>query len=267
MPDPDHNQTPVLDGSSVEPRAPNKRAALMRLGGLFGALAGLAVIFIAGGVVGTDAVREWVEPLGAAGPLLYIPLSALLGTVFVPGAVLAAAAGLLFGPWVGAVSALAAGTLAALLSRLVSGRAGQSSFEALAEGKIRALAELARRNGIVAVIVARLAPWVPDAPLNHAFGVVGLGALTVALGHLIAAGPRALAYATIGANSDDPTGTSSLLGWALNIATGIVGAGVLAYVVWQYRRARAAEQPDSVPAGTDRTGRVSGDTAPEATHE
>lgn len=239
----------------------------MRLMGLVGALVGLAVIFIAGGVIGTDSVRAWVEPLGAAGPLLYIPLSALLGTVFVPGAVLAAAAGLLFGPWVGAVSALAAGTLAALLSRSVSGRAGQSSFEAVAEGKIRALADLARRNGVVAVIVARLAPWVPDAPLNHAFGVVGLSAVVVAAGHLIAAGPRALAYATIGANSDDPTGTSSLLGWALNIATGVVGAGVLAYVVWQHRRANAADDAEVVPAGTTFTGRVSGEAAPEATQE
>ncbi len=237
-----------------------KRRALLRLAGLLLALGGLAVVFIAGGVIGTARIRGWVEPLGAFGPLLYIPLSAVLGTLFVPGAVLAAAAGLLFGPWVGALSALAAGTGAALLSRSVSGRAGQEPFDEVAAGKVHALAELARSNGFVAVVVARLAPWVPDAPLNHAFGVVGLSAVTVMLGHLVAAGPRALAYATIGANADDPTGTSSLLGWTLNIVTGIIGTAVLAYVVMRYRRVKRA-RADAL------TARVSGHTASEATQE
>ncbi len=237
-----------------------RRAAWLRLGALIITLAGVAAVFIAGGVIGTDRVRGWVDPLGAFGPLLYIPLSAVLGTLFVPGAVLAAAAGLLFGPWVGAVSALAAGTCAALLSRSVSGRAGKSSFEQVAEGKVRALADLARHNGFVAVIVARLAPWVPDAPVNHAFGVVGLGAVTLALGHLVAAGPRALAYATIGANTDDPTGNASLAGWALNITTGLIGTAVLAYVVVRHRRARQARE-------TSLTGQLSGQAASEATQE
>lgn len=267
VPYPDHNQTPVPEGSADAGPTMTRRAAVLRLGGLLAVLLALGGIFYVGGALGTDRVRGWVEPLGSAGPLLYIPLSAVLGTMFVPGAVLAAVSGLLFGPWVGAVTALAAGTFAALLSRAMSRRAGEKPFDAVAEGRVRAVAELARRNGLVAVIVARLAPWVPDAPLNHAFGVVGLGVLTVAFGHLIAAGPRALAYATIGANADDPTGTSSLLGWALNIATGIVGAGVLAYVVWQYRRSKALASEAPVPENTGVAELASADTAPEATQE
>lgn len=260
------NDQPGAVAAATPPPTPSdpppggQRAALVRLAGLIGFLAGLAAIFIAGGVIGTARVREWVEPLGAFGPLLYIPLSAVLGTVFVPGAVLAAAAGLLFGPWVGAGSALAAGTLAALLSRGLSGRLGRSSFDEVATGRVHALAELARRNGLVAVIVARLSPGVPDAPLNHAFGVVGLTAFSVALGHFLAAGPRALAYATIGAHSNDPTGSESLLGWALNISTGVVGAGLLVYVVWRHRRANRAREAAL-------TGQVSGETPAEATQE
>lgn len=236
---------PHLDDPRVSaPLAPDaarprnaRRAAAVRLGSLLAVLATVGAVFFVGGVIGPDRIRGWVEPLGPFGPLLYVPLSAVLGTFFVPGAVLAAAAGLLFGPWVGAVSAIAAGTLAALLSRGVSGRAGQEAFHTVASERVRAIADLAQRNGFVAVVVARLTPWLPDAPLNHAFGIAGLSALAVAAGHLLAAGPRALAYATIGAHSDDPTGTSSLMGWGLNIATGVVGTILLAYVVVQHRRA------------------------------
>lgn len=260
MPYPDDQPAAVAEPSASAEQTLNRRTAVLRLGGLIGVLLALAAIFYAGGALGTERVRGWVEPAGAMAPLLYIPISAVLGTLFVPGAVLAAVAGLLFGPWVGAVTALAAGTLAALLSMAISRRAGEKPFDTLAGGKVLALADLARSNGVIAVIVARLAPWVPDAPVNHAFGVVGLSALVVAAGHLIAAGPRALAYATIGANSDDPTGTSSLLGWALNITTGVIGAGVLAFIVWRHRQAKAAAERDS-------SRNASGGTTAEATQE
>lgn len=221
--------------------------AHVRLFGLAAALAGLAGVFIVGGVIGPASVQAWVEPLGPWGPVLYVPLSALLGTALVPGAALAAAAGLLFGTWTGAAVSVLAGTAGALLSRSISRRAGHVPFQEVATGRVRAVAELARSNGFAAVIVARLAPWLPDGPVNHAFGVAGLTALAVGAGHLVAAGPRALAYATVGANADDPTGQAALAGWALNISTGVIGALLLWYVV---RRHRGRDRPAAAPEAT-----------------
>src|ERR1700712_2055240 len=78
-----------------------QRRALARLGGLFFSLLALAGVFLIGGVVGPEKIRAWIEPLGAWGPVLFIPLSAVLGTILVPGIALAAASGLLFGPVTG----------------------------------------------------------------------------------------------------------------------------------------------------------------------
>lgn len=232
-------------------RAARRRRALIRLAGLALSLSSLAAVFIAGGVIGPGRIRAWIEPLGVLGPVLYVPLAAVLGTAFVPGAALAAAAGLLFGPWLGALAALVAGTCGALLSRAISQRAGGAAFDEIATGKVAVIADLAREHGIPAVIVARLAPWLPDAVANHAFGIAGLAAVSVGAGHLIAAGPRALAYSTVGANAADPTGGAALAGWALNIATGLVGLALIAFVVARHRRAE----------------RLSGEAASVATQE
>lgn len=216
-----------------------------RLAGLLATLLALAGVFIIGGAIGPDRVRAWIDPLGPWGPLLYVPLSAVLGTALVPAAALAAAAGLLFGPWTGAAASIAAGTCAALLSRALSKRAGHDAFQEVASGRVQELGEFAREHGFLAVVVARLTPWLPDGPVNHAFGLAGLTVVAVAAGHLVAAGPRALAYATVGANTDDPTGAEAMLGWGLNVATGIVGAVLLALVI-RHRRARrrvAGERP------------------------
>ena len=80
---------------------------------------------------------------------------------------------------------------------------------------------------------------------NHAFGIAGLTAASVATGHLIASGPRALAYSTVGANSDDLLGREALLGWALNGATGLVGAALLAFVVIRHRRAQRSSAAEA----------------------
>lgn len=219
----------------------DRRRAAVRLASLVVGLGCFAAVFAVGGVVGTDAVRARVEPLGAWGPLLYVPLAAVLGTVLVPGAVLAAASGLLFGPAVGLASSIGAATLGALLSREISARMGSAPFEAVASERLRVVARLARHHAVLAVVVARLMPVLPDGPVNHAFGVVGLRARHLAIGTLVASGPRALSYALLGANADDLTGTGALIGIALNVGTGLLGVALGGWLVLRARRERAAD--------------------------
>jgi uncharacterized membrane protein YdjX (TVP38/TMEM64 family) len=105
---------------------------------------------------------------------------------------------------------------------------------------MQAVAALAERHGVAAVIVQRLAPGVPDAPASYVFGVLGTKVWQIAAGTAIGAAPRAFSYTAIGASLDDP---GSALGWAGLagvVITGVVGAEVLRRLV-RKRRAPAAD--------------------------
>ncbi len=214
-----------------------RRAALLRLGGLATALTALFLLFVVGGILDKDRIEAWIDPAGVAAPLAYVVIAGVLGTLLVPGAALAAAAGLLFGPVAGALVSLPSAVLTAVLARWVSARAGGDALHEVSGERLQALTSFARRHGFSAVVVQRLLPIVPDGPFSHAFGVAGVRTRDVALGTLVASGPRAFSYALLGANADDLTGPHALFAVALNVATGALGL-VLAWVVVRDEQAR-----------------------------
>jgi uncharacterized membrane protein YdjX (TVP38/TMEM64 family) len=160
-----------------------------RLALLSAALLGLFVVFGLLGVVSRDEVQSWIEPLGGWGAPVFAVLSAVLGCLLVPGPLLAAVSGVLFGTWVGFVVTLASAVLAALIGMAVGRRAGE------VHGRTR---DFVQRRGLLAVVLQRLAPGIPDAPFNYVAGVVGVRARDLALGTAIGVAPRALAYAALG---------------------------------------------------------------------
>jgi uncharacterized membrane protein YdjX (TVP38/TMEM64 family) len=91
-------------------------SARARLALLAAALLVLFVVFAVLGVVSREDVRGWIEPLGGWGAPVYAVLAAVLGCLLVPGPLLAAVSGVLFGTWVGFVVTLASAVLAALIS-------------------------------------------------------------------------------------------------------------------------------------------------------
>jgi uncharacterized membrane protein YdjX (TVP38/TMEM64 family) len=213
-----------------------RRAAVLRLGALLGGLSALLLVFAVGGALGTDTIRDWIEPAGVLAPVAYVVVSGVLGAVLVPGAALAAAAGVLFGPVAGALLSLLSGVVTAVLAQRFSARTGQASFERLSGPRLGALTSFARRHGFTAVVVQRLLPVVPDGPFSHAFGLAGVRTREIALGTLVASGPRAFAYALLGSSASDLTGPNAVAGVAITAATGVVGL-VLAWVVIRRERA------------------------------
>lgn len=164
-------------------------------------------------------MRDWIEPLGAAAAPVYVVVSAVLGAALVPGGVLAATSGLLFGAALGTLVTIAASTLSAVVSLLLGRHAASDQVVPRAER----LTELAQRNGTVAVVVQRLAPLIPDAPASYLFGALGLRVWQIALGTVIGSAPRAFAYTSIGASIDDPGSPLALAGWGAVLVTGLVG--------------------------------------------
>jgi uncharacterized membrane protein YdjX (TVP38/TMEM64 family) len=241
------------------PRPTDRRSALRRLAALAAGLTALFALFALGDVLRPSEVQAWIAPAGLLAPLAYVLIAGVLGAVLVPGAALSAAAGLLFGAVPGALISLPSAVLTAVLARWFSARHGSEAFDAVSGPRLEALTSFARRNGLAAVVVQRLLPVVPDGPFSHAFGLAGVRTRDVALGTLIASGPRALSYALLGANADDLTGTAALVGIGLNVATGAVGLTLAALVV-RRERARAADEGrrDPIPPADERPAPATG---------
>jgi len=68
-----------------------RRVAALRLVALGATLAACVAVLALSGSLSADRVRDWVDGYGAAGPLVFIAVSASLTVVLFPGPVLAAA--------------------------------------------------------------------------------------------------------------------------------------------------------------------------------
>ena len=216
------------------------RSPKARLGVLVGVLCALGVTVLAFSPVSERALREALEPFGVLAPLAYVPVSALLGSLFVPGPILAGASGLLFGTTMGFFVTLAATLGSSVIAVLVARGAGREGVQALESPRVRTVEALLRRYGVGAVVVQRLMPGVPDAPCSYLFGLAGLRVWQVALGTLIGAAPRAFSYTAIGDGLGEGGSTIGLIGLATLIVTGILGAGLAALAA---RRARGDREP------------------------
>ncbi len=98
------------------------RLALLLIG-----LAALYAVFGVVRVVERHEVEHAVREAGSLAPLAFVVLAAVLGALLLPGPLLSAAGGLLFGAALGFAVSLAAAVLGALLAlgvgRLAGGRA------------------------------------------------------------------------------------------------------------------------------------------------
>jgi uncharacterized membrane protein YdjX (TVP38/TMEM64 family) len=157
-------------------------------------------------VIDLDAVRATVAAAGPIAPLLYIPVSALLATVFVPGPLLAAGSGLLFGPLVGTFVTVASAATTATLAALIGRHGGRDSARALIgpQWAARIDAQIQRR-GLWAVVGQRFIPGISDALASYTFGAFGMPLWQMAVGALIGSAPRAFVYTALGASISDFT--------------------------------------------------------------
>ncbi|MCP9490170.1 MAG: VTT domain-containing protein [Solirubrobacteraceae bacterium MAG38_C4-C5] len=216
-----------------------------RLALLVATLVGLGALFTFGGVISTQDVRTSIDPAGPLAPLAYVVAGALLGAALVPGWLLAGASGLLFGPVLGTAVTICSAVGTALLARGIARRAGREGAAALAPARHAAVEAWTARHGLLAVIVARLAPAVPDAPMSYAAGLAGITAVQIGLGTLIASTPRAFAYTALGGSLDDLTSPLALIAFALLGVTMLSGA-LLARA--HVRRSRTAARAMGEPA-------------------
>jgi uncharacterized membrane protein YdjX (TVP38/TMEM64 family) len=222
----------------------SRRRHIARLALFAGFLLGLFYLVAVTRVVDVDDIRQTVAATGPAAPLTYIVVSAVLGAMFVPGPILAAGSGVLFGPLLGVVVTLGATVGTAIITSLIGRRAGRDSARALL-GADRAdrLDVLIDRRGLWAVVGQRFIPGISDALASYAFGAFGIPLWQMAVGAFIGAAPRAFVYTALGASIGDlssPLAYSAIAVWCV---TAVIGA-FFTHRGWRKWWARHRE-PDS----------------------
>jgi uncharacterized membrane protein YdjX (TVP38/TMEM64 family) len=210
---------------SDDSSAPTRGRHIVRLALFAAFLLGLFYLVAIARVVNVDDVRHAVAATGPAAPLIYVVVSAVLGALFVPGPLLAASSGLLFGPVLGTFATLGATIGTAIITSLIGRRAGRGSARALL-GTDRAdrLDAQIERGGLWAVVGQRFVPGISDALASYAFGAFGVPLWQMAVGAFIGSAPRAFVYTALGASIGDLSAPLAYAAIAVWCVTAIIGA-------------------------------------------
>jgi uncharacterized membrane protein YdjX (TVP38/TMEM64 family) len=207
------------------PAPASRRRHLIRLAVFAAFLAVLFYLAAVKRVIDVEEVRRTVAATGPAAPFAYVVLSAVLGALFVPGPILAASSGVLFGPLLGVFVTLGATVGTALVANLLGRRAGRDSARSLL-GARRAdrMDALIDRGGLWAVVGQRFVPGLSDALASYAFGAFGVPLWQMAVGALIGSSPRAFVYTALGASIANRSSVLAYAAIAVWCVTAIVGA-------------------------------------------
>jgi uncharacterized membrane protein YdjX (TVP38/TMEM64 family) len=200
-----------------------RRAAALRLGALAAALAAFVAMFAMSGSLSADRVRDWVDGYGAAGPLVFVAVSASLTVVLFPGPVLAAASGLLFGTALGTPVSLAAATLGATLAFSLARWWAHDAVVALGGARLHALRRWIGRRGFLTVLYARIAPGVPYTLVNYAAGLAPIRLRAFVAATALGVAPRAFAYTALGGSLGDLGSPEALAAVAVLVAMALGG--------------------------------------------
>jgi uncharacterized membrane protein YdjX (TVP38/TMEM64 family) len=222
-----------------EPPAPRRWPHVLRLVLFVAALLTLFYLVAVSKVIDPAGVRATVSATGPAAPLVYVVVSAGLAAVFVPGPLLAAGSGVLFGPLLGTFVTLGSTVLTAVIAALLGRRAGRDSARTLLgpDWSARIDSQI-QRHGLWAVVGQRFVPGISDALASYAFGAFGMPLWQMAVGAFVGSAPRAFVYTALGASISDlssPLGYAAIAVWCI---TAIIGAFAAhrGYRGWRGRR-------------------------------
>jgi uncharacterized membrane protein YdjX (TVP38/TMEM64 family) len=207
------------------PPTTSRRSHIVRLAVFAGFLVLMFYLVAVARVIDIDEVRRAISATGPAAPLVYVVASAVLGSIFVPGSILAAGSGILFGPVLGIFVTLGATVGTAVVASRVGQRAGRDSARAvLGTKRADRIEALIERRGLWAVVGQRFVPGTSDAVFSYAFGAIGVPLWQMAVGAFIGSAPRAFVYTALGASLGKPSSPLAYAAVAVWCMTAIVGA-------------------------------------------
>lgn len=214
----------------------SRAAAVARLVALTVTLVVVGVVSVNSGI-DLDTIRGLVESAGWIGPVAYVAAYAVLTVALVPGAVLTAAGGLLFGVALGSALSVVGATLGAVVAFAVARTVGRTAVDRLVSGRVATVDRWIGERGLLAVLTLRLVPLVPFSVANYAAGVTAVRTRDYLIGTAVGIIPGTVAYTVLGARATDPTDPVFLVAIATLVVLGVGGA------LW-LRRARGHRSDD-----------------------
>lgn len=161
-------------------------------------------------------VRQQLESLGPWAPVAFVVTYALAAVLFLPGSVLSAVGGALFGPVAGTAWSLLGATLGATLSFLLARYIVGDVVRARAGARLDALLRGVEEDGWRFVALVRIVPLFPFNLSNYALGLTRIGLVPYVLASAVFMLPGAAAFAFLGHSGRGAlAGDSRAIGWGL----------------------------------------------------
>lgn len=198
-------------------------------------------------LVSREALLGWLRPLGSWTPLAYIGLLFVRPVTLLPGQVLTAIGGLLFGGLKGTAYAVVGSYLASTLTFLISRRYGTRFVRRALGDRSEALARAARENDFLFALVFTMNPLVPTDPILALAASSGARYGRTMAGTILGIIPGTVATAYFG--SALAAGHPWVIGisvaaWALSVAGGVwLGFRVYREVMHPPESVRRAAKP------------------------
>ena len=195
--------------------------------------------------------QQWVREVGPIGYVVYVLVYVVFCVFGIPASPLTIGAGAIFGFVNGSIVVIIGATLGATLSFVLARTIMRRRIEGMTatNNKFRALDRAITREGGRIVFLVRLAPVVPFAYVNFAFGLTGVRLLSYVVATFFGIMPLTLAFVYISATATAAASSdmSSLRLW-INIAGGVLAVLVTAFVTRLATRAiRKAGVDDDLP--------------------
>lgn len=219
-------------------RAKNAAVANLQLAGraalLVAIVAGIVAVWLHRDVLSPSAIETALSHSGAA-PVLYLAAHIVTSLLFIPRALIAAAAGLMFGLWWGLVWATIGGMLGAAAGFLIARYLNSGLIDLEALPRVGPYFIRAERGGWPVVALIRILPIMNHSLANYALGLTQVRFRDYLLGSFLGQIPSTVAFVEFGAAGEQML--SGKAGWLWPSLIGLAALAVAYALRRVFRRA------------------------------
>lgn len=151
--------------------------------------------------ISAEDVKHYLESFGVLAPLIYILLFTFVPLTLFPDAVLAIAAGLVFGLYHGFIYTMIGAACGATLAFYIARKLGQGVVKRLIKHDISIFNERVEKNGFFIILVLRLIPLLPFDVISYSAGFSKIRYQDFLIGTLIGIIPGVFVYSNLGYRS------------------------------------------------------------------